>query len=366
MNFSSYKFEINLKMISLEQSQRLLSICSKKIEKNPNNIRTLLLRASINIKLNSLPQAENDLYKIINQNPDSSIAYYLLGIISQRKKNYQKSLFYLTKSIELEPNNVNAIYSRAAVYNELNFFKKAIDDYFSALEKDSMNNNNDKNIYNNIAKIMGSLNDDQENDKNDYYNKSDIDLDAEINNYIYKQLKTMSLNNNKENIQYEFMENENNGSKNHKEKENEVKEIYDPNEVRDENEFLFGQRNSNIDHIIKNNNKIKNIEKENVEEKNLNDININKLNNGENNKEIDTNKKSRYHNDGHIINDMINNEANIMISKEEETENNLNLNNKININNLNINKNIGQYNNENEQLDVNLNDIQKQKQLYSF
>ena len=88
-------------MTSQEQNQRLLSICSKKLEKNPNNIKALLLRASINIKLNSFSQAESDIYKIINKNPNSSIAYYLLGIISQRKKNYQQSLFYLTKSIEL-------------------------------------------------------------------------------------------------------------------------------------------------------------------------------------------------------------------------------------------------------------------------
>ena len=107
-------------MLSLEQNQRLISICSKKLEKNPYDIKTLLLRASSNIKLNSLYQAESDIYKIINKNPNSSIAYYLLGIISQKKKNYQQSLFYLTKSIELDPDNINAIYSRATVYNELN------------------------------------------------------------------------------------------------------------------------------------------------------------------------------------------------------------------------------------------------------
>ena len=194
-------------MTSQEQNQRLLSICSKKLEKNPNNIKALLLRASINIKLNSFSQAESDIYKIINKNPNSSIAYYLLGIISQRKKNYQQSLFYLTKSIELEPNNVNAIYTRAAVYNELNFFKKAIDDYYLALEKDSKKNDNkNKNIYNNIAEIIGSLNDEEENEKNNFDNKTDLELDAEINNYMYKQLKALSSLNNKENTQYEFID----------------------------------------------------------------------------------------------------------------------------------------------------------------
>ena len=183
-------------MISLEQNQRLLSICSKKLEINPYNIKALLLRASINIKINSLSQAENDIYKIINQNPNSSIAYFLLGIISQKKKNYQQSLFYLTKSIELEPNNINAILTRAAVYNELNFFKKAIDDYNLALKKDSIKNNPNGNIYKTIAKIIGSMNDEEENENNNSLNnKTDIELDAEINNYMYNQLKLLSIHN---------------------------------------------------------------------------------------------------------------------------------------------------------------------------
>jgi len=310
-------------MLSLEQNQRLISICSKKLEKNPYDIKTLLLRASSNIKLNSLYQAESDIYKIINKNPNSSIAYYLLGIISQKKKSYQQSLFYLTKSIELDPDNINAIYSRATVYNELNFFKKAIDDYYLALKKDSMKNN----IYNNIAQIMGTINDEEEknNNEDNYNNKTELELDAEINNYMYDQLKAIDLLNHKENIQYEFIESENNGSKNHKEKDNEVKEIYDPNEVKDENVFLFGQRNSNIDNIIKSNNKIKNIE----EKENMNDfqINFNKKDN-ENSEEDKKISKNRYHNDGHIASDLIINEANLMVSKEEENENILNQNNK--------------------------------------
>ena len=91
-------------------------------------------------------------------------------------------------------------------------------------------------------------------------------------------------------MKYEFIDSENNGSKGHKDKENEVKEIYDPNEVKDENEFLFGQKNSNIDNIIKNTNKMKNLEKENVVEKNINDININKSNTEEKLNDINNNK----------------------------------------------------------------------------
>ena len=357
-------------MISSEKNQRLLSICTKKIEKNPYNIKALLLRASINIKLNSLSQAENDIYQIINQNPNSSIAYYLLGIISQQKKNYQQSLFYLTKSLELEPNNINALYTRAAVYNELNFYKKAIDDYNLALQIDSQNNNQKRNIYKNIADIVGTLtNDEQEEEKvNNYNDKSDMELSAEINNYMYEQLKALSLQNkNKEHKQYEFNDSDNKINKN-KEKDNEVKEIYDPNEEKDENEFLFGKRNTNIDNIIKNNNKLK---QDDTKEKNLNEVNINNLGTKEDLNNANK-SQSRYHNDGHTTHDMNINEVNIMISKEEENENILNHYNKNNMNYLNNNDQINLNKNDNDNDNENiLNEEQKkvsqsQQQLNNY
>ena len=138
-------------MNSSENNQRLLAICSKKIEKNPYNIKALLLRSSIYIKLNDYSRAEADIFKIIQQNPNISITYFLLGIISKNKKDFQQSLFYFSKTIEIDPNNINALYFRAAIYNELGFFKKAIEDYYLALEKDSMKTNN-KSTYKSIIK----------------------------------------------------------------------------------------------------------------------------------------------------------------------------------------------------------------------
>ena len=104
-------------MNSSENNQRLLAICSKKIEKNPYNIKALLLRSSIYIKLNDYSRAEADIFKIIQQNPNISITYFLLGIISKNKKDFQQSLFYFSKTIEIDPNNINALYFRAAIYN---------------------------------------------------------------------------------------------------------------------------------------------------------------------------------------------------------------------------------------------------------
>jgi tetratricopeptide (TPR) repeat protein len=226
----------------LEQNQRLIAICSKKIEQNPCNIKALLLRSSIYIKLNDYSRAENDIFKIIKQNPNLSASYFLLGIISQKKKDFQQSLFHFSKAIEIEPNNVNALFYRAAIYNELGFFKKAIDDYYLALEKDSMKSST-KNTYKNIVKLLGAINED-ENENNLYNNtKSNLDLDAEINNYVYNQLKTLYMQNQgnqqfNQNQDMQISQSTNiyisNNPKitntlSNKDKENEVKEIYDPN-----------------------------------------------------------------------------------------------------------------------------------------
>ena len=140
-------------MNSLEQNQRLINICTKKIEKNPYHIKALLLRASIYIKLKDYSRAEADIFKLIKQNPNISITYFLLGVISKNKKDYQQSLIYFSKAIEMDQNNVNALYYRAAIYNELCFFKKSIEDFSLALEKDSFKNNT-KNSYKSIIRLI--------------------------------------------------------------------------------------------------------------------------------------------------------------------------------------------------------------------
>ena len=356
-------------MNSLEQNQRLITILSKKLEKNPFNLKALLLRSSVYIKLKDYSHAESDIFKIIKQNPNISTAYFLLGIISKNKKDFQQSLIYFSKTIEIDPDNVNALFFRAAVYNELGFFKEAIEDYYLALEKDSMKSSS-KNTYKNIIQLLGTVNEEEENEKNNnlYNFKSNIDLDAEINNYVYTQLKTLYLQNqgNQKYNQGQGMQisqstnitiqNNQNASNKEKDKENEVQEIYDPNDVNyNENSFLFGNNNTNIDNIIKNTNKYKKFLNNNTNDKNSyeNEMNnnINKMNN------INIKVENRYHNDGHITNDIMNNEGNVMISQEEDNDN---VNTKINNNTNNI-QNI--YINQDELNNNNKKISQSQQQL---
>lgn len=65
-----------------------------------------------------------------------------------------KSLEYLNKALLIDPNNVNALFSRGACYNKIGNFEKAVDDYYLAIEKDSLILHR-KPIFKNVQKILG-------------------------------------------------------------------------------------------------------------------------------------------------------------------------------------------------------------------
>ena len=131
---------------------KIIELCSKKLSKNKNNKRALLLRASIYIKLNKFEKAENDLQSLLNDKNLASTAFYLLGIIKKEINNNELALEYFSKSIELDNNNINAYFSRGAVNNILGNYKDAIKDYNDAIYKDTLNTDG-KNVYKNISKI---------------------------------------------------------------------------------------------------------------------------------------------------------------------------------------------------------------------
>ena len=90
-----------------EEYQKIINLCTLKLEKDPLSKKALLLRANIYMKLQQYFLAEEDLKKIQNDILLSSTVYFLLGCIYKNKKDYEKSIEYLSKSIELDSNNLN-------------------------------------------------------------------------------------------------------------------------------------------------------------------------------------------------------------------------------------------------------------------
>ena len=131
-SYSNHKIELVLN--SIEENQRLIDICSKKLEKDPTSKKALLLRANLYIKIEQFLKAEKDLTTLFTDPILCSTAYYLMGIIAKKQNKFENSKQYLTLSIENDPNNVNALFLRGAILNLQGKFQEAINDYYLALE----------------------------------------------------------------------------------------------------------------------------------------------------------------------------------------------------------------------------------------
>ena len=213
----------------MEENRQLIEICTKKLGKEPNHIKALFLRANSYIKIGEYDKAEKDINTILNNESNNSTAFFLLGCIYEKQKKYDDSIKHLSKAIEFDPNNINAYYLRGAVYNELGYFQKAIDDYNLALERDTLKIEK-KNMYKTITKVLRieDINNNQDEKLLNKNNKiSDVEINAEINNYVYNQLKSLSKNN-----QNNFNE------------DDKVQEIYNPSDV-DQSKKLFKDINNN-------------------------------------------------------------------------------------------------------------------------
>ena len=186
-----------------EEYQKIINLCTLKLEKDPLSKKALLLRANIYMKLQQYFLAEEDLKKIQNDILLSSTVYFLLGCIYKNKKDYEKSIEYLSKSIELDSNNLNSLFLRGAVYNIMGYYNEAINDYSIALKLDSLLDSR-KNIYKNITQIFENEKKEEKdeerkknnlNDENIYKelncntnNPNKFDLDSEINNYLKSEV----------------------------------------------------------------------------------------------------------------------------------------------------------------------------------
>lgn len=111
---------------------------------------------------------------------------------------------HLNKAIEVDPSNINALFSRGACYNRLGNYEKALEDYYVAIEKDTISMQR-KPIIRNFQKELGLIaqvkggEDKQQNDSRiqnsgnqSFVNSNSENLD-DINNYIYSQLNERRL-----------------------------------------------------------------------------------------------------------------------------------------------------------------------------
>ena len=179
------------------------SLITRLIKKHPNNCQLQKGLADyyyeITLKYpNKWLKSDNELYDIIKENYQKAAqancgdytTYYALGIVHLLEEKYETAITYLIKSIEFNDKYSNSHYNLAYAYHALNQQENAL-----IHAQNSLNLYKDKESKSDVARMIGQIYTDCEDDKNaiKYY---EMAKDFDPKNYynfsglVYLYLKT--------------------------------------------------------------------------------------------------------------------------------------------------------------------------------
>lgn len=97
--------EVNL-LLDQEQQQQALSTATEALEEHPDNIEIRYARAMLYDGIGQPADAEADLKRIIEQEPENAVALNALGyILTTRTDRLREARGYIEKALRLDPNN---------------------------------------------------------------------------------------------------------------------------------------------------------------------------------------------------------------------------------------------------------------------
>lgn len=97
------------------------------VELAPNNSRYLNSLAKVYLELDKVSQAIRTLQISIDTNPNSKWSYFYLGKALEKEFNFELAIEQYLKSLEIDPNFLEAQLSLAKLYSYINDYKKAIE-----------------------------------------------------------------------------------------------------------------------------------------------------------------------------------------------------------------------------------------------
>lgn len=95
-----------------------------------------VLRGINFLRMDSLDQALDNFQTSVQKFPRDPEINYFLGTILSRRKNYVQAIKYLSKSLEVEPGNVQSLLAIAAAYDEVHQYDKSEQIYEQLLKID--------------------------------------------------------------------------------------------------------------------------------------------------------------------------------------------------------------------------------------
>ena len=146
---SSSSFELHMK----KQALIYRSFCKKELKNyegsimdinraiaiDPNDLASYIDRGTTYLGMGEFQKAREDFLKIIENDKKSVQAkggYYYLGLIAFNESKIPEGIEYLTKALDIDPNDINILFNRGYYYGLTMQTEKAIKDYDKIIKLD--------------------------------------------------------------------------------------------------------------------------------------------------------------------------------------------------------------------------------------
>jgi len=87
-------------------------LCGNIIQSNPKNLECYAVRANSQIKLGNDAQAEAAFKDLLKQDPKNAYSYLMLAFLADKQSKPDEAMQYIDKSLELNPQYINAVYAK--------------------------------------------------------------------------------------------------------------------------------------------------------------------------------------------------------------------------------------------------------------
>ncbi|TGK52829.1 tetratricopeptide repeat protein [Leptospira bouyouniensis] len=120
------------------EEEKGLSILENAVKSNKENAISFKEGIySFYYKKGELKRAEDGFYDILREKPDSYYAYYMLGLVTMKRKNYEAAIGEFDKAILVNPNFAPSNVAKGLAYYKLNQMDAAKREFEKARVKDS-------------------------------------------------------------------------------------------------------------------------------------------------------------------------------------------------------------------------------------
>lgn len=106
---------------------------------DPKDLASYIDRGTTYLEMEDFKNAKEDFLMIIKSDKKSEQAkgaYYYLGVISYHQSEIEKGIAYLTKALEIDPNDIEILFARGYYFSLTLDGKKAIKDYDKVIKLD--------------------------------------------------------------------------------------------------------------------------------------------------------------------------------------------------------------------------------------